>query len=268
MDEVDWLPAVGLEPGRPTARRRASADRMGEFIATTMELHKLYLERLQEVKDERPEELPAVIGVFGTPALTFPDAMAPAARRRAPGSSTSCSTSVQYARAPTPRPTLGADEVAALYLYTRESAVLPAAQRRAARPRPHRCSRRSSATCGCCSRPGTGCRGHDGSLWRGVRGGPARSVPAGPHRHLVGRVVVHRQTLAWRAASSAAKGKRTLFEVIAGAAVGIRRFSAFTGEDEYLLAPGTRLEVVEVVTEKGGLSTIKLQEVRGDRLVS
>ncbi|UGQ13369.1 hypothetical protein LO772_07105 [Yinghuangia sp. ASG 101] len=43
-----------------------------------------------------------------------------------------------------------------------------------------------------------------------------------------------------------ARGKRTLFEVTPVRAVGISSFSAFTGEEEYILAPGTRLKVTGV----------------------
>lgn len=63
------------------------------------------------------------------------------------------------------------------------------------------------------------------------------------------------------------RGKRTLFEVTPARAVGIRSFSAFTGEEEYILAPGTQLEVTDVTTERGGLCTVKLTEVE-TRLVS
>ena len=62
-------------------------------------------------------------------------------------------------------------------------------------------------------------------------------------------------------------GKRTLFEVRPTTAVSIKAYSAFTGEEEYLLAPGSRLKVVEVKAEKTGLCTIVLEEIAGDRAV-
>ncbi|AWZ04914.1 hypothetical protein DRB96_14230 [Streptomyces sp. ICC1] len=40
--------------------------------------------------------------------------------------------------------------------------------------------------------------------------------------------------------------KRTLFEVTPARAVGISNFSAFTREEEYILTPGTQLEVTDV----------------------
>src|SRR5262249_23715732 len=53
MDDIDWLPSVGWNQGAPAGEGAVSeADRMGDFITKTMELHKLYLERLQEVQEE------------------------------------------------------------------------------------------------------------------------------------------------------------------------------------------------------------------------
>ncbi|WP_234042290.1 ADP-ribosyltransferase family protein [Streptomyces marianii] len=57
------------------------------------------------------------------------------------------------------------------------------------------------------------------------------------------------------------RGKRTLFEVVPARAVGIRDFSAFTGEDEFILLPGTRLKVTDVRVERGGLCTVRLTEL-------
>ncbi len=64
------------------------------------------------------------------------------------------------------------------------------------------------------------------------------------------------------------RGRRTLFEVIPSRAVSISKFSAFTGEDEYILAPGTRLKVTSVKAERDGLCTIGLEEFPVERLVS
>lgn len=57
------------------------------------------------------------------------------------------------------------------------------------------------------------------------------------------------------------RGKRTLFGVVPARAVGIRDFSAFTGEEEFILAPGTQLKVTEVKAGRGGLCTVKLTEL-------
>lgn len=43
---------------------------------------------------------------------------------------------------------------------------------------------------------------------------------------------------------------------------------AFTGEDEYVLAPGTRLSVTDVAHEGDGLTLVRLTELPDARLVS
>jgi hypothetical protein len=59
-----------------------------------------------------------------------------------------------------------------------------------------------------------------------------------------------------------------LFEIRPAQAVAIKSFSAFTGEEEYLLAPGTQLRVLDVKDEKGGLCSVQLEELAGAGLVS
>ena len=105
------------------------------------------------------------------------------------------------------------------------------------------------------------------TLWRGVAVDRREQCPVG-------------STITWWGVSSCtaklsvahsflgSKGKRTLFEVHPLRAVGIREFSAFSGEGEFLLAPGTQLKVSEVVAEKGGLCTVRLDELDVDRAVS
>uniref|UniRef100_A0A7R9ZVS8 NAD(P)(+)--arginine ADP-ribosyltransferase n=1 Tax=Pyrodinium bahamense TaxID=73915 RepID=A0A7R9ZVS8_9DINO len=56
-------------------------------------------------------------------------------------------------------------------------------------------------------------------------------------------------------------GARTLFRVQHQSAVSIKDYSAFRGEEEWLLAPGTRLRVERVVPRGGGLSEITLLEL-------
>lgn len=56
-------------------------------------------------------------------------------------------------------------------------------------------------------------------------------------------------------------GARTLFTVKHLSAVPIKEYSAFRGEEEWLLAPGTRLHVDNVEQKCGGLSEITLSEL-------
>jgi hypothetical protein len=64
------------------------------------------------------------------------------------------------------------------------------------------------------------------------------------------------------------RGRRTLFEVNPLRATGIQQFSAFTGEEEFILLPGTQLTVTDVRTERSGLCTVTLTELAEQTLVS
>ncbi|MGV9329519.1 ADP-ribosyltransferase domain-containing protein [Streptosporangium sandarakinum] len=267
-DEIDWLPSRGWNEGAAlTGGADAdTADRMGAFIASTMELHKLYLERLASVKDEGLV-LPAITGVSDTPLMDFREAVAPVAALL-PGLDPHVEQSYLFGekQAGDAAGVLSADEVAALYLYTCESAFyrrINATLRDPDRTRivPYLPYLRllSSAVSRLPARREP--------LWRGVSLDLRAQYPLG-------------RTVTWWGVSSCTprlgvaqaflgrRGKRTLFEVIPARAVGISGFSAFTGEEEFILAPGTQLTVTDVRAERGGLCTVRLAEVDGQRLVA
>jgi uracil DNA glycosylase len=261
MGEVDWLPSVGWNEGSGGG----DADRMGGFIAKTMELHKFYLERLGEVAEEAQAVLPPVVGVLAARPVTFPDAVGPLASG-VPGLEHYAKRSHQYAQQNVAAGGLTVDEVAAVYLYTTESSfyrrlntALRDPDREQVKPYYGYLRLLLSAL--------PKLNAYGGSLWRGVASDLRGQYPKG------------RTVTWWGVSSCTAKrsvatgfigntGKRTLFEVTQAKAVSIRHYSAFTGEDEYLLAPGTQLTVVDVKAEAGGLYTIRLEEVPGDRLVT
>ncbi|MFG1749169.1 ADP-ribosyltransferase domain-containing protein [Streptosporangium sandarakinum] len=267
-DEIDWLPSRGWNEGAAlTGGADAdTADRMGAFIASTMELHKLYLERLASVKDEGLV-LPAITGVSDTPLMDFREAVAPVAALL-PGLDPHVEQSYRFGekQAGDAAGVLSADEVAALYLYTCESAFyrrINATLRDPDRTRivPYLPYLRllSSAVSRLPARREP--------LWRGVSLDLRAQYPLG-------------RTVTWWGVSSCTprlgvaqaflgrRGKRTLFEVLPARAVGISGFSAFTGEEEVILAPGTQLTVTDVRAERGGLCTVRLTEVDGQRLVA
>ena len=258
--EIDWLPGAGWNAGAD------DAERMGAFITQTQELHKLYLERLQEVAAELAAPLPAVVGVLASPLLAFPDAVGPLAPA-VPGLEFYLKRAHQYGQLQAARAgtDLSADEIAAVYLYTTESSfyrrlngVLRDPDREHARPYFGYLRLLLTAL--------PKLTGYTGSLWRGVSTDLRRQYPKD------GTVTW------WGVSSCTAKrsvamsfmggtGRRTLFEVTPAQAVGIRRYSAFTGEDEYLLLPGARLTVTDVTTDAGGLATVRLREEAGGREV-
>ncbi|MFI0924671.1 ADP-ribosyltransferase domain-containing protein [Streptomyces sp. NPDC021012] len=264
-EPVDWLPSKGWDRHTPDA---AGSARMGAFIASTMELHQLYLERLTSVKDEGLV-LPPITGVFDTPLLDFRKAVEPVTRVLG-NLDRYIERSSRFAETKAAQPEisggLSADAISALYLYTCESAfyreinaVLRSPDRERLTPYLPYLRLLFSAVAGlpAQTRP----------LWRGVALDLRSQYPLG-------------RTVTWWGISSCtseqgvargflgSRGRRTLFEVTPARAVGIRRFSAFTGEEEYILTPGTQLKVTEVTTERGGLCTVRLTELEGQGLVS
>lgn len=258
---IDWLPVAGWDQGDA----QGAAGRMGEFIAATRELHALYLDRLQGVGEEKLEALTAIDGLSGLPPLTIGDAVAPLAAL-VPHLEHHVRKAGEVAQRTAPAAALTEHEVAALYLYTCESDLyrkLNATLRDPDRARvaPYRGYLRLFLS-------GLGkLQAHAQSLWRGVNLDLRRDYPEG-------------RTVTWWGVSSCtsklevarsflgSKGRRMLFEVRPRSAVSIRGFSAFTGEEEFVLPPGTQLRVVKVTTEATGLSVVELEELEGARLVS
>ncbi|GKQ40363.1 uracil-DNA glycosylase, partial [Streptomyces sp. A012304] len=123
-DEIDWLPSKGWDQhaAGDGAIGGGVAERMGAFITSTMELHQLYLERLASVKDEGLV-LPAITGVFDTPLMDFREAVSPVAQLlRGLDRHVQRSHDFGKVRADEAVAGLSADAIAALYLYTCESA--------------------------------------------------------------------------------------------------------------------------------------------------
>ncbi|WP_340379913.1 ADP-ribosyltransferase domain-containing protein [Streptomyces sp. SS7] len=267
-EPVDWLPSGGWDrqAGEGGGADDGVAARMGAFITSTMELHQLYLERLSSVKDEGLV-LPEITGVFDTPLLDFRDAVGPVAGLLR-GLDRHVERSHEFGKRLADRQTgsLSADAVAALYLYTCESAfyreinaVLRHPDRSRLAPYLPYLRLLFSAVSGLPVRTEP--------LWRGVPLDLRAQYPVG-------------RTVTWWGVSSCTselgvaraflggRGKRTLFEVRPARAVGIRQFSAFTGEEEFILLPGTQLKVTEVTAERGGLCTVRLTESEEQPLVS
>ncbi|MBZ6476837.1 ADP-ribosyltransferase domain-containing protein [Streptomyces griseocarneus] len=267
-DPIDWLPSKRWNEAAAEAGGADGgiAERMGAFITSTMELHQLYLERLASVKDEGLA-LPAITGVFDTPLMEFQDAVAPVAKLLS-GLDRHVNRSHEFGKRRADEATAGlsADAIAALYLYTCQSAfyreinaVLRAPDRAKVIPYLPYLRLLFSAVSQLPARKEP--------LWRGVSLDLRAQYPLG-------------RTVTWWGVSSCtpnlnvarnflgSRGKRTLFEVVPARAVGISSFSAFAGEEEFILSPGTQLKVTDVKTERGGLCTVKLTELEEQPLVS
>ncbi|MEV0533735.1 ADP-ribosyltransferase domain-containing protein [Kitasatospora sp. NPDC050463] len=267
-DEIDWLPAKGWNEHAAQGGGAGgdTAERMGAFIASTMELHQLYLERLASVKDEGLV-LPAITGVFDTPLMDFRDAVAPVAALLS-GLDRHIERSHAFGteRAAETTGGLTAEAIAALYLYTCESAfyreinaILRSPDRSRIVPYLPYLRLLFAAVSQLPARTEP--------LWRGVSLDLRAQYPLG-------------RTVTWWGVSSCtpqlgvargflgSRGRRTLFQVLPVRATGIQRYSAFTGEEEYILLPGTQLKVTDVKTERGGLCTVTLTELEEQTLVS
>jgi hypothetical protein len=209
--------------------------------------------------------LPAIAGIMDSSALPFSDAVGSLASEIA-GLEYYAKRSQEYAQQNVSAKGLVVDEIAAVYLYTTESSFykrLNSALREADRGKVKPFFGYLRLLLSALSK----LTNYAGSLWRGVAADLRPQYPKD-------------RTITWWGVSSCtakrsvaagfigSTGKRTLFEVIPIQAVSIRRYSAFTGEDEYLLTPGAQLKVTDVKSEAGGLCTIKLEELAGQRLVS
>ncbi|MFF7635202.1 ADP-ribosyltransferase domain-containing protein [Kitasatospora sp. NPDC008050] len=268
VDGIDWLPSSGWNTAvaGPGGTDGDTAQRMGAFIASTMELHQLYLDRLAGVKDEGLV-LPAVTGVFDTPLMDFRDAVTPVAGLLS-GLDRYVELSHEFGKRRTDEVAggLSADAIAALYLYTCESAfyreinaILRSPDRTRLVPYLPYLRLLFAAVSQLPARTEP--------LWRGVPLDLRAQYPLG-------------RTVTWWGVSSCtskpavarsflgSRGKRTLFEVHPLRATGIQNFSAFTGEEEFILLPGTQLEVTNVRSERGGLCTVTLTELPEQTLVS
>lgn len=267
LGAVDWLPVAGWNQQTPAAVA-ADATRMGDFIAHTRNLHQIYLERLQSVGDETAGDLPPIEGVMTSPLLPLHEAVGPAASRIT-GLDLLARRAQEFARqllATGAAGPLGENQIAALHLYTMQSHFYR--QLNAALRDPTRAEtlayfpylRLFLSAMGRLPREQV-------SLWRGVTTDMRAQYPIGSAVTWWGVSSCTSEPKVARGFLGSA-GPRTLFELHASSAVKLRTYSAFSGEQEYLLAPGTRLEVRASRKEATGLCTIVLDEIPGGRLVS
>jgi hypothetical protein len=62
-------------------------------------------------------------------------------------------------------------------------------------------------------------------------------------------------------------GKRMLFEIYSTTAAPIKEFSAFSGEEELIIAPGSQLRVKKAKTDSSGLCHVVMEELAESNLV-
>jgi len=205
---------------------------MGGFLKDTMELHKFYLDRLQGARDEGGEAVPALAGVMDTPRVEFAAALR-AAEKAVPGLAAAASTARAWARrAVAEGRSLGLDEdeVAAVHVYTMASQFY----------------RRLNAAL----------RDRERDLAR----------PFYPFLRLFLDAFARLPAMAsplWRGVHADLHAQYP-----SGGEVSIQQLSAFAGEAEYVIAPGTRFKVRSATVAKDKLCTVVLDELDAPRLVS
>mmetsp|Transcript_26642 Transcript_26642/g.46443 ORF Transcript_26642/g.46443 Transcript_26642/m.46443 type:complete len:370 (-) Transcript_26642:163-1272(-) len=262
LPPIDWLPDREWLAQQEAASGGESS-RLGDFILETRELHKMYLERLQAGLQCAAPELAPIDGVLAHPLLHLPDACRPlnlvaqaeAAVRANEGGNDGGGASAAA---------LDAHERGAVYLYTGNALYFRLNQalrdQDRARALPYYGYLRlfleaygklaSSA----------------GEFYRGIRKDLTREYREG-------------STVTWWSVSSCTPNLGvarsfgggsdggTLFRIRCKAIVPIMEFSAYKGEEEYILPPGTQLTVTKVSKRKGAAAEIFLEQTGEENLV-
>lgn len=261
---IDWLPVRGWETtlGKEP-KMSGEVGRMGEFMQETLDLHKLFLDRLGEVSKEGAEKLEAITGIAEQKLVSLAEAVKPIIKL-IPEVSKLAKTAMDRVE---PAQGLSKDEAGALYLYTMQSAFyrdINAYLRELNRAKILPFYQFLRLFLSALSKLGQAGKPASGELYRGVKLDLKKTYPLN-------------STVVWWGISSCtpklsvaqgfmgSSGPRTLFKVESRSSVTIMAFSAFKGEEEVLLGPGTQLRV-KAVSTANDLTTIVLCE-EGARLV-
>jgi len=251
-DPIEWLPDSSW---KATLGSSSQAEEMGAFMQETQELHKMYLERLKDGLDTRSDDLDGIVGIMSKPLVDLPDACKPLALTKAGEASQKFASKMS-------RKSLSLDEAGALHLYTTNYLykALNAALRHADRKKALDYFLYLRLFLSALEKlPRT-----EKELYRGV----ALDLQ---HQYKVG------STVTWWAVSSSTpdlgvatsfSGSKTctLFIISSLRSVGIRDFSQYKSEEEYILAPGTQFEVTKVL-RKGSKVEIHMKELDQPRKV-
>jgi len=245
--EIDWLPSSGWQRSLGTADGAAA---MGDFIAETQALHKMYLERLKDGLDNNVENLADIVGIEETPLVSLLDALTPLKLAKA------AENSVKLAGSMT-RGALSVDEAASVHMYTTNflykmlNASLRSSDRKGVtayfsylRLLLNALQKLPVST---------------NMLYRGVALDLSKEYPKGAE-------------VTWWAVSSCtpsfgvakgfggSKSTWTLFLIKPRTSVGIKHMSQYKNEEEFVLAPGTQFKVTEVV-RKGSCVEVHMCEL-------
>eukprot|EP01059_Diplonema_ambulator_P014458 TRINITY_DN25370_c0_g1_i1.p1 TRINITY_DN25370_c0_g1~~TRINITY_DN25370_c0_g1_i1.p1 ORF type:complete len:564 (+),score=227.69 TRINITY_DN25370_c0_g1_i1:36-1694(+) len=252
LQPVDWLPDQAWKSGQETERH----SRMGDFMEATMNLHKMYLDRLKD--GLTVEELKPITGIGEKELLSLEAACAMIGLETAAGDSLKVVKKRDIG-------SLTLDEAASIHMYTGQSmykklnSTLRDADRKKIIPYMHYLKLLFTAI----SKLPTVKR----SAFRGVGIDLAAQYPKGAK-------------VTWWAVNSCTPdlniaktflgktGPRTLFIVEGINLTAIKAYSAYKAEEELILLPGTQLKVAKHENKGSGLTEIHLTEVDAPRLVN
>ena len=267
--EIDWLPNKAWLEQHGTTEH-------GQFVEQTKELHEMYLQRLQDGLIASSTPLQPISGIMDLPPEPLPEACASLHLEGPAKHAVSVATDQLVAE------TLSIDEKAAVYMYTGNSLYrqLNEALRNPDRTIVTKYSqylRQFLSAFDKLSNSGKNKDGNSGEakstglvpdmLYRGVHKDLSHEYPKGK---IVTWWNVSSSTPNINVAKSFGGSTGTLFRIQTERAVPIMHLSAFKGEEEYVLAPGTQLRVVSSSPKKGtSAAIITLEEITDkDRLVN
>jgi hypothetical protein len=254
LQPIDWLPTGNWKSKVKSAV--AAADDMGDFIAETRDLHKMYLERLRDGLDISGDELADITGISFVTLVSLPEACK-ILKLEKPAEG-----SVKLAKA-MDRGELTVDEAAAIHLYTTNYLYKPlnASLRALTREKVKEYFAYLRLLLTALDKLPKSKK----PLYRGVALDLSAQYKLGSQ---VTWWAVSSCTPDLKVASSFGGGgkKSTLFVIDSIRSVGIRELSQYKTEEEFILAPGTDFSVTKVNT-KGSLVEIHLQEIDKPRRV-
>mmetsp|Transcript_11395 Transcript_11395/g.15772 ORF Transcript_11395/g.15772 Transcript_11395/m.15772 type:complete len:571 (+) Transcript_11395:1-1713(+) len=251
MGPVDWLPCEGEWDASHKPSEKEIADRMSIFIEDTMVLHQSYLKRLSDLQNEVPLfKLAPIEGISKFPLVPLSDAVKPlfASIKSLPPF---LKNSLKFAREDSEdNAVLKLNERAAVHLYTQECGFYRKLNEKLRDP-----LRKGLKVYFPYLKLLTNALGKlpkfTKKLYRGVKADLAKDYPVG------------KQVVWWGVSSCTSdikiakefignSGSRTLFCIQPISAVSIQRFSAFKGEDEYVIPPGRFFKVQDIRKQSTG----------------
>jgi len=242
---IDWLPSTGWDAGLGEG-----SNRMGAFIEETRELHKMYLERLRDGLGEKAEEIADITGIAELALPTLAEACEGLSLAR------QAEASIDKARK-MKRGKLTEDQAGAIHLYTTNALYrqLNAALRAANRAKVMQYFPFLALLISALDNLPTS----DRQLYRGVGLDLGSQYPKGSE-------------ITWWSVSSctpelkvakgfAASSKvSTIFTIDAIRSSGIREFSQYKNEEEFVLPPGAQFRV-ENSTKTRNTTEIHLKQL-------